>query len=118
MTFSDLLIKKRNELHLSLREAAEKIGISHVYLDKLEKGIDPRTNTANKPTPDTLKLVAKAYNLDYYYLMELCGFIDSPKELDQLYICLLNEAREKGITPNDIENLISLLKLLKKGIDE
>lgn len=76
MTFSELLISKREELHLSLREAAQKIGISHGYLDKLEKGFDSRTQTNNKPTPETLRLIANAYNLDYMQLMVLCGYVD------------------------------------------
>lgn len=76
MELSDILIKRRKELKLSLREAANKIGISHGYLDKLEKGYDPRTNTANKPTPETLALISKAYKLNYYELMIICSYID------------------------------------------
>ena len=59
-----------------MRDAATKIGISHGYLDKLEKGVDPRTQTNNKPTPDTLKLIAAAYHLDYMSLMVLCGYVE------------------------------------------
>lgn len=76
MELSEILTNRRNELNLSLREAANKIGISHGYLDKLEKAYDPRTNTANKPTPETLALISKAYNLNYYELMIICGYID------------------------------------------
>lgn len=71
-----LLINKRKELNLSLRDAGKLIGISHSYLSNLEKGIDPRTNTSINPTPDTLKLISDAYNLSYTKLMELTGYID------------------------------------------
>lgn len=72
---SFILKSKRESSNLSLREAAMKIGVSHGYLDKLEKGYDERTGTANKPTPETLRLIGIAYGLDYTYLLEICGYI-------------------------------------------
>lgn len=72
-----LLINKRKELDLSLRDASKLIGISHSYLSNLEKGADPRTNTSINPTPDTLKLLSNAYNLSYTKLMELAGYINN-----------------------------------------
>ncbi|WP_342537295.1 helix-turn-helix transcriptional regulator [Sporosarcina sp. FSL K6-3508] len=58
----------------SLREASEKIGISHTYLDTVEKGFDKRSGKPINPTPDTLKLIAQAYNCDYGKLMALAGY--------------------------------------------
>ncbi len=47
---SKILKDKRKELKLSLRKAAQLIGISHSYLSNLEKGIDPNTKTPiNQP---------------------------------------------------------------------
>ncbi|WP_144527198.1 helix-turn-helix domain-containing protein [Bacillus pumilus] len=63
---------------MSQREAARKIGISNTYLGKIEDGIDPRTGKEIKPTPDSLKLIAKAYNCDYEELMILAGYIKKP----------------------------------------
>lgn len=42
--------KKLKELRgdQSIREASRNIGISHTYLDSLEKGIDPRTGKERK----------------------------------------------------------------------
>lgn len=70
-----LLKSIRTELKLSLREAAKLIGISHSYLSALEKGVDPRTNSPIKPTPETLKLISSAYNISYNNLMKLSGYI-------------------------------------------
>lgn len=71
----NLLINKRKQLKLSLRDASDLIGISHSYLSMLEKGVDPRTNSIIKPTPETLKLISDAYNLNYNDLMNLIGYI-------------------------------------------
>lgn len=79
-TFSEILKSKRKELNLSLRSAAELIGISHSYLSILEKGIDPRSNSVSKPTPETLKLISKAYHLDYNELMQIAGYISDTND--------------------------------------
>lgn len=75
MTLAQLLSEKRKSDRLSLREAAELIGISHGYLNKLEKGVDSRTGIKNNPTPETLQLIAKAYHWDYQYLLKVCGYM-------------------------------------------
>lgn len=71
----EFLISKRKELKLSLRNAAELMGISHSYLSTLEKGTDTRNNTPVKPTPETLQLISKAYGVSYEYLMRLTGYL-------------------------------------------
>lgn len=113
MKFKDRIKNRRNELNLSLREAATKIGISHGYLDKLEKGVDLRTNTTNKPTPDVLKLIAFAYKLEYMDLMHACGYIDKPVELESVYLRLAKEAQEVGLPPEDIQHIIDIYKRYK-----
>ncbi len=49
----------------SLRDASKRIGISHTYLDTIEKGHDKRSGKPINPTPETLKLISKAYNYPY-----------------------------------------------------
>jgi len=68
-TLQEILINKRKDLGLSLRKAAKLIGISHSYLNNLEKGIDPNTKAPVNPTPETLSLISKAYKIDYNELM-------------------------------------------------
>lgn len=113
MEFKDIIKSRRNELNLSLREAATKIGISHGYLDKLEKGVDNRTNTTNKPTPDVLKLIAVAYKLEYMDLMHACGYIDKPVALEGVYLRLAKEAQEAGLPPEDIQHIIDIYRKYK-----
>lgn len=60
----------------SLRDASERIGISHTYLDTIEKGRDKRSGNPVNPTPETLRLIATAYNYSYEELMEVAGYIE------------------------------------------
>lgn len=75
-----MLKDKREELHLSLRDAAQLIGISHSYLSILEQGVDKRKNTPVKPTPEILKYISAAYEIDYTYLMNLVGYIANTED--------------------------------------
>lgn len=76
----NILIKKRKDLGLSLRNAAKLIGISHSYLSTLEKGKDPRNNAPISPTPETLQLISKAYNISYSELMKIAGYLPSHQD--------------------------------------
>ena len=71
----EILILKRKELKLSLRDASNLIGISHSYLSTLEKGVDPRTGAPINPTPETLRLLSGAYKIPYENLMKAAGYI-------------------------------------------
>ncbi|WP_342412325.1 helix-turn-helix domain-containing protein [Bacillus sp. FSL K6-1560] len=79
---------------LSMREAAKRIGISHTYLDKIEKGRDPRSGKPIKPTPETLRMISKAYNCDYEELMVVAGYIESNQSKKEKDIEL------ESLTPN------------------
>lgn len=59
----------------SLREASKKIGISHTYLDTLEKGYDKRSKVPVKPSPDTLRMISSAYDYPYEQLMIAAGYM-------------------------------------------
>ena len=49
MPFNELILKKRQERKLSLRQAAKEIGISHTSLFYIEQGTsEPRANTFMK----------------------------------------------------------------------
>ena len=74
-SFGNFIKEKRKDLKLSLRDAANLIGISHSYLSTLENGIDKRKNTPVKPTPEILKYISNAYKVSYDNLMELVGYI-------------------------------------------
>ncbi len=81
-TLQEMLIKKRGKM--SIREAAKLIGISHSYLIRLEKGIDPRSGAPISPTPEVLRLISKAYNIEYEILMIAAGHTYNAEKIEQV----------------------------------
>lgn len=77
-TLGELINKLRGKE--SLRDASKRIGISHTYLDTVEKGFDKRSGKNVNPTPETLKLISKAYNCDYKELMVRAGYLENSNE--------------------------------------
>ncbi|MDB1679536.1 MULTISPECIES: helix-turn-helix domain-containing protein [Enterococcus] len=65
----------------SLRSVSERIDgrLSHSYISDLEKGVSRRGTPIN-PTPEALKILSEAYNVQYDKLMALAGYIDSSNE--------------------------------------
>lgn len=57
----------------SLRDFAERCGISHTHLDSIEKGIDPRTGKPVKVTVETLKKISNAMNMSINDLLLQSG---------------------------------------------
>lgn len=90
----------------SLREASERIGISHNYLRNLEKGIDPRTKTPINPSAETLKKIAKAYDYPYEELLKVAGYLD---DNDKPKLPALTEKDERDIQ-KELEKIIKGLK--------
>lgn len=78
----------------SLRDVADRAGISHSYLSHLEKGKDPRTGKPIYPSPDTLKALSKAYDYPYEKLLATADY--------------LPEAEENVINPSDLKGLLRL----------
>lgn len=70
--------KKIKELRgdKSIREASRGIGISHTYLDSLEKGVDPRSGKERKPTIEVLYKIAKYYNYDFVSLLSMADIFN------------------------------------------
>lgn len=62
MFLGDLIKQYRTINKLSLRDFAQKCGLSHTYIAALEKNIDPRTGKPIAPTLDTVKYIAKGMN--------------------------------------------------------
>lgn len=64
---------KKYRGNMSLREFAEKCGISHTHLDSIEKGVDPRTGKPVSVTVETLKKIATAMNMSINDLLIQSG---------------------------------------------
>lgn len=63
--------KKREEKDLSLRDFASLCGLSHSYIDSIEKGADPRTGKPVSPTIDAIEKIAKGLGLSIFELIKL-----------------------------------------------
>ena len=103
-TLGELLKDYREEHSLSLRNFATQCNISHSYIDKLEKGIDPRNGQPVEPTLDMIEKLAKAMGLSLDSLLRAIGKIDatenSPSKvnnLDTLKSVALSEKDEKDV---------------------
>jgi transcriptional regulator with XRE-family HTH domain len=64
----------------SLRKVADESGLSHSYIRDLELGVNRKTNAPIRPTPDTLKKIAKVYDHPYGKLMIAAGYFDEDIE--------------------------------------
>ncbi len=111
-----------------LRDAAARIGISHTYLNILEKGVDPRSGSAIKPSVETLQKLARAYGYPYEKLLGAAGYLDrdgaggnqdgepSPAELEKV----LREANIMfdGVVldDEDKEDIIQFIKVAMRAI--
>ncbi len=67
---------------LSLRDFSDRLGISHAYLSKLEKGLDPRTKKYIAPTMETLTKIAEGLDIPTDRFLEMCGFFGEQDSLD------------------------------------
>lgn len=76
MTLGEVIKRYREENNLSLREFAEKCGLSHAYIAKLEEGRDPRSGKKIEPTLETVKKVSEAISMPLDELLQIIGYID------------------------------------------
>lgn len=75
-TVNDRIALLRNSLNLSMRKFGDRIGVTASSVNKLEKG-------ENNPSEQTIKLICKEFNVDYFWLTEGTGeiFIKVPETL-------------------------------------
>jgi HTH-type transcriptional regulator, competence development regulator len=110
----------------SLRDVSQRSGISHTYLGIIEKGIDQRTGNPVKPTPETLKTLAKAYNYPYEELMRRAGYLQESSEpyltdialsppMIEIEVILLKQRvtyRGKALNEAECRKILDMLKIL------
>lgn len=107
ITLAEFIKTKREEKNWSMRELAEKAGISHSEIARMEKG--ERLN----PSAATLRVIATALNVPITKLLETVGLVDEMKKP-------IIAARIKGsddLTPdemNEVEKYIDYLKSRRK----
>ena len=71
--FGQFLKSLRERRHMSLRDVERESGVSNAYIAQLEKGDRP------PPRPNTLKKLAKAYNVTVRELLLRAGYLDEPE---------------------------------------
>lgn len=119
--------KYRGEI--SLRDFADKCGISHTHLDSIEKGIDPRTGKPVKVTVETLKKIANAMNMTINDLLIKSGDVKTedlifdntePSKSDTSYNELDNLLFSKAKELNDEEKkaILQVMNAIHKDIDK
>ncbi|MGX7200035.1 helix-turn-helix domain-containing protein [Enterococcus nangangensis] len=105
----------------SLRSVADRSNgsLSHSYISDLEKGVSRRGNEI-KPSPETLKTLAKVYNADYNYLMKLAGYEVSAESREQKELTVEQALKSvmsyegKPVTDNDRKVLASIIEAYLK----
>jgi len=80
-----ILRRRREQLGLSMREAARRIGISPSYLVALEHGRNPSTGRAPVPSPPILAAIGRALDLELATLLDASGAPTSPSAHLLLY---------------------------------
>jgi transcriptional regulator with XRE-family HTH domain len=68
-----ILRLRREQLGLSIRETADRIGISPSYLVGLEHGHNPSTGRAPVPSPPILAAIARVFDIQLTTLLEVVG---------------------------------------------
>src|SRR5918999_3714412 len=72
-SLAGILRRRRDQLGLSMREAARRIGISPSYLVALEQGRNPSTGRAPVPSPPVLAAIGRALEIDLATLLDASG---------------------------------------------
>jgi len=105
------LKEAREARNLSLRKAAEMIGVSHTYLDTLEKGRDPRTGNQVNPSAETLVQISKGYDIP---IDELLPLDDEANEDDSLDFDAIAHSLQE-LRPEDRDAILHLIKRLARA---
>lgn len=130
-SLGDIIKKYRLDNDLSLREFSKKCGLSHTYIDKLEKGVDPRSQKPVEPTLDALEKISTAINLSLDELLTMLGKINldnkvilnnQEKDVEQLLEETMSHILDqKGLMLNgqivDDNDLVLLKNAIKNGIE-
>lgn len=77
----------------TLRTAAKKTGLSHGYISILEKGVDPRTGSPIKASPDTLRSYSSGYKYPFKELMRVAGYSEKEQVSSTEEVLDANERR-------------------------
>ncbi|PGN60742.1 transcriptional regulator [Bacillus cereus] len=117
-TLGMIIREYRQERNLSLREFATRCQLSHSYIDKLEKGIDPRNGKPVEPTLAVIEQIAKAINKDKTNLLEEIGYLNRTNDIKLAPKDERDIARDLEKTLKDLENSDEALMFDGEPIDD
>ncbi len=111
----------RDGYGLSLRDFAVLSGLSHTYIEKLEKGINLRSGKPVIPTVATLQAIAKATGKTLLEILQVSGYVSDISDLKQSadiqeISCTLTQEPElkafwdEMVTRNDLKLLLKTAK--------
>lgn len=77
-TLGTVILEYRLINKLSQRDFATLCDISHSYINKLEKGVDPRSGKSVEPTLFIIEKIARAMKKSKNELLEEIGYLNNP----------------------------------------
>ncbi|HFL2415687.1 TPA: helix-turn-helix domain-containing protein [Clostridioides difficile] len=112
-TLKEIIKEYRRLNKLSLRDFSDLCDLSHAYIDKLEKGKDPRNGNPIEPTLDSLEKISFGLNLTLEELLIKLGKIKGNENQIE---------SEKSNATNQLLNLLFSKNLkdlrIKKGLTQ
>lgn len=81
--FGSFIRELRDERRMSLRGAAKAIGIGHMRLDELERGVSRTTGRPTRPRRELLSRLAEVYEVPHDALLERAGYAREERALSQ-----------------------------------
>lgn len=116
---------KREELGYSLRTLSKKSELSHSYIDKIEKGIDSRSNKEIMPTVHVLYKLSLALNIPLQELIEASGYsinttnlVDYMRDPKSDYTVTIRIEQQINYLISQLENKNDNLELYSKLLNE
>lgn len=94
---------------LSLRDFAQKCGISHTSIDTIEKGYDFRTKKPTQPKLATLSKIAEACGVPLAHITEEPSDILPNNQEDVVIVCRNGGQEIHKLTPEQLESIDILL---------
>jgi transcriptional regulator with XRE-family HTH domain len=110
--FGRYIRQKRNEAQLSLRDVADKLGVSYVYLGEVERGVrgpirKERWQDLVKAIPGVkLKALKNAAEASKPVLFDLN---DARPQYRNLALALAREMKDESLTDEEIRKILSIL---------
>ncbi|EOW9529610.1 helix-turn-helix domain-containing protein [Bacillus cytotoxicus] len=120
-TLGMIIREYRQEHNLSLREFATRCQLSHSYIDKLEKGKDPRNGKPVEPTLAVIEQIAHAIHKDKTDLLEEIGYLNKQGNIKLSSLTKKEErdiAKDLEKTLEELENSENALMFDGEPIDE